>query len=103
MTLALGCIADDYTGASDLANMLTLLRPAHRGRLLACPTMRWQLPICRCRRGLAQKPLHRGVPRRWRARAKADKWLRARGASQHAVQDLLRRSISTWMPATLSR
>ena len=23
MTLALGCIADDYTGASDLANMLT--------------------------------------------------------------------------------
>ena len=23
MTLALGCIADDYTGASDLANTLT--------------------------------------------------------------------------------
>ena len=23
VTLALGCIADDYTGASDLANMLT--------------------------------------------------------------------------------
>ena len=29
MTLALGCIADDYTGASDLANTLTRARPAH--------------------------------------------------------------------------
>ena len=30
MTIVLGCIADDYTGASDLANTLTQERAAHR-------------------------------------------------------------------------
>ena len=68
MTLALGCIADDYTGASDLANTLTRAACA-RCRPSAC---RGRSEAARSRRGrgVAEKPLDRGQRLRWRARAR---------------------------------
>ncbi len=44
MTLALGCVADDYTGASDLANTLT------KAGLRTVQTIGIPAPTSRCRR-----------------------------------------------------
>ena len=79
MTLALGCIADDYTGASDLANMLTRcgLRtvqtigvPDDTLKLLDVDAVVVSL---KSRSIEASKAVARS--------READKWLRARGAS----------------------
>ena len=59
MTIALGSIADDYTGASDLANTLT------KAGLRTVQTIGvpgdLKLPERRCRRGRAEEPLDCGV------------------------------------------
>lgn len=79
MTLALGCIADDYTGASDLANMLTRcgLRTV---QTIGVPSDALRLPdvdavvvSLKSRSIEAAKAVTRS--------READKWLRARGAS----------------------
>lgn len=79
MTLALGCIADDYTGASDLANMLTRcgLRTV---QTIGVPADALKLPdvdavvvSLKSRSIEASKAVARS--------READKWLRARGAS----------------------
>jgi len=77
--LALGCIADDYTGASDLANMLTRcgLRTV---QTIGVPADALKLPdvdavvvSLKSRSIEASKAVARS--------READKWLRARGAS----------------------
>ncbi|WP_424626845.1 3-oxo-tetronate kinase [Bradyrhizobium sp. SYSU BS000235] len=79
MTLALGCIADDYTGASDLANMLTRsgLRTVQTigvpDDALALPNVDAVVVSLKSRSIEASQAVAR-------SRA-ADKWLRARGAS----------------------
>lgn len=79
MTLALGCIADDYTGASDLANMLTRsgLRTVQTigvpDDTLALPDVDAVVVSLKSRSIEATQAVAR-------SRA-ADKWLRARGAS----------------------
>ncbi|MBN9586222.1 MAG: serine kinase [Afipia sp. 62-7] len=79
MKLALGCIADDYTGASDLANMLTRcgLRTV---QTIGVPADALKLPdvdavvvSLKSRSIEASKAVARS--------READKWLRARGAS----------------------
>ncbi|MGL4265413.1 MAG: 3-oxo-tetronate kinase [Afipia sp.] len=79
MTLALGCIADDYTGASDLANMLTRcgLRTV---QTIGVPDDALKLPdvdavvvSLKSRSIEASQAVTRS--------READKWLRARGAS----------------------
>jgi uncharacterized protein YgbK (DUF1537 family) len=79
VTLVLGCIADDYTGASDLANMLTRcgLRtvqtigvPADE---LALPEVDAVVVSLKSRSIESSKAVARS--------READKWLRARGAS----------------------
>ena len=79
MTLALGCIADDYTGASDLANMLTRcgLRTV---QTIGVPADALKLPdvdavvvSLKSRSIEASKAVARS--------READKWLRARGVS----------------------
>ncbi|MGD9837574.1 MAG: 3-oxo-tetronate kinase [Afipia sp.] len=79
MTLALGCIADDYTGASDLANMLTRcgLRTV---QTIGVPADSLQIPdvdavvvSLKSRSIEASQAVARS--------READKWLRARGAS----------------------
>ena len=79
MTLALGCIADDYTGASDLANTLTRcgLRTV---QTIGVPSDDLKLPdvdavvVSLKSRSIAAKEAVS------KSRA-ADKWLRGRGAS----------------------
>lgn len=79
MTLALGCIADDYTGASDLANMLTRsgLRTVQTigvpDDALALPNVDAVVVSLKSRSIEASQAVAR-------SRA-ADKWLRGRGAS----------------------
>ena len=79
MTLALGCIADDYTGASDLANMLTRcgLRTVQTigvpADALALPEVDAVVVSLKSRSIEAAKAVARS--------READKWLRARGAS----------------------
>lgn len=79
MTLVLGCIADDYTGASDLANMLTRsgLRTVQTigvpDDALALPDVDAVVVSLKSRSIEASQAVAR-------SRA-ADKWLRARGAS----------------------
>lgn len=79
MTLALGCIADDYTGASDLANMLTRcgLRTVQTigvpDDALALPDVDAVVVSLKSRSIEASKAVARS--------READKWLRARGAS----------------------
>ncbi len=79
MTLALGCIADDYTGASDLANMLTRcgLRTVQiigvPDDTLAIPDVDAVVVSLKSRSIEASKAVARSRD--------ADKWLRARGAS----------------------
>jgi uncharacterized protein YgbK (DUF1537 family) len=79
MTLALGCIADDYTGASDLANMLTRcgLRTVQTigvpDDALAMPEVDAVVVSLKSRSIDASKAVVRS--------READKWLRARGAS----------------------
>lgn len=79
MTLALGCIADDYTGASDLANMLTRcgLRTVQTigvpADALALPEVDAVVVSLKSRSIEATKAVARS--------READKWLRARGAS----------------------
>ncbi|CAN5195584.1 four-carbon acid sugar kinase family protein [soil metagenome] len=79
MTLALGCIADDYTGASDLANMLTRcgLRTVQTIGVpldaLALPEVDAVVVSLKSRSIEASKAVARS--------READKWLRARGAS----------------------
>ncbi len=79
MTLALGCIADDYTGASDLANMLTRcgLRTVQTigvpDDALALPEVDAVVVSLKSRSIEASKAVARS--------READKWLRARGAS----------------------
>lgn len=79
MTLALGCIADDYTGASDLANMLTRsgLRTVQTigvpDEALALPDVDAVVVSLKSRSIEASQAVAR-------SRA-ADKWLRGRGAS----------------------
>jgi len=79
VTLALGCIADDYTGASDLANMLTRcgLRTV---QTIGVPADALKLPdvdavvvSLKSRSIEASKAVARS--------READKWLRARGVS----------------------
>jgi uncharacterized protein YgbK (DUF1537 family) len=79
VTLALGCIADDYTGASDLANMLTRcgLRTVQTigvpDDTLALPEVDAVVVSLKSRSIEASKAVARS--------READKWLRARGAS----------------------
>jgi uncharacterized protein YgbK (DUF1537 family) len=79
VTLALGCIADDYTGASDLANMLTRsgLRTVQTigvpDEALALPNVDAVVVSLKSRSIEAPQAVAR-------SRA-ADKWLRGRGAS----------------------
>ncbi len=79
MTLALGCIADDYTGASDLANMLTRcgLRTV---QTIGVPDDALALPdVDAVVVSLKSRSIEASVAV---ARSReADKWLRARGAS----------------------
>jgi len=85
--IILGCIADDYTGASDLANTLTRcgLRTVAdhrraRGRFWRClKSMRWV--------SLKSRSIEAGLAVS-RSRS-AEKWLRGRGASHVPVQDML--------------
>ena len=79
MTLALGCIADDYTGASDLANTLTRcgLRTV---QTIGVPADELRLPeVDAVVVSLKSRSIEAGVAVS-RSRA-ADKWLRGRGAS----------------------
>lgn len=79
MTLALGCIADDYTGASDLANMLTRcgLRTVQTIGVpddsLSLPDVDAVVVSLKSRSIEASKAVARSRD--------ADKWLRTRGAS----------------------
>lgn len=79
MTLALGCIADDYTGASDLANTLTRcgLRTVQTigvpDDALALPDVDAVVVSLKSRSIEAKQAVARSRD--------ADKWLRARGAS----------------------
>lgn len=79
MTLALGCIADDYTGASDLANTLTLagLRTVQTIGVpvddLVLPEVDAIVVALKSRSIEASKAIA--------ASRAADRWLRARGAS----------------------
>lgn len=78
MTLALGCIADDYTGASDLANTLTRagLRTV---QTIGVPADDLALPdVDAVVVSLKSRSIEAGLAVS-RARA-ADKWLRGRGA-----------------------
>ena len=62
VSLRLGCIADDYTGASDLAN--TLRRNGLRTvQTIGVPDPGLAAAGGRCRRGVAQEPLDRGRAR----------------------------------------
>lgn len=78
MTLALGCIADDYTGASDLANTLTRcgLRTVQTigvpDDALVLPDVDAVVVSLKSRSIEASKAVARS--------READKWLRARGA-----------------------
>src|SRR5512140_1099928 len=79
MTLALGCIADDYTGASDLANTLTRagLRTV---QTIGIPADDLALPeVDAVVVSLKSRSIEAGLAVS-RSRA-ADKWLRGRGAS----------------------
>ncbi|WFU22702.1 four-carbon acid sugar kinase family protein [Bradyrhizobium sp. CB1717] len=79
MTLALGCIADDYTGASDLANTLTRagLRTV---QTIGVPADDLALPeVDAVVVSLKSRSIEAGLAVS-RSRA-ADKWLRGRGAS----------------------
>jgi uncharacterized protein YgbK (DUF1537 family) len=79
MTLALGCIADDYTGASDLANTLTRagLRTV---QTIGVPSDDLQLPeIDAVVVSLKSRSIEAGLAVE-RSRA-AEKWMRGRGAS----------------------
>ncbi|WP_027525850.1 3-oxo-tetronate kinase [Bradyrhizobium sp. Ec3.3] len=79
MTLALGCIADDYTGASDLANTLTRagLRTV---QTIGVPADDLALPeVDAVVVSLKSRSIEAGLAVT-RSRA-ADKWLRSRGAS----------------------
>ena len=78
MTLALGCIADDYTGASDLANTLTRcgLRTV---QTIGVPTDELRLPeVDAVVVSLKSRSIEAAIAVS-RSRA-ADKWLRGRGA-----------------------
>jgi uncharacterized protein YgbK (DUF1537 family) len=78
VTLALGCIADDYTGASDLANMLTRcgLRTV---QTIGVPADQLALPdVDAVVVSLKSRSIEAGLAIS-RSRA-ADKWLRGRGA-----------------------
>ena len=78
MKLALGCIADDYTGASDLANTLTRagLRTV---QTIGVPADELQLPdVDAVVVSLKSRSIEAGLAVT-RSRA-ADKWLRGRGA-----------------------
>ena len=78
MTLALGCIADDYTGASDLANTLTRcgLRTV---QTIGVPADQLALPeVDAVVVSLKSRSIESGLAVS-RSRA-ADKWLRGRGA-----------------------
>ncbi len=80
MTLALGCIADDYTGASDLANTLTRagLRTV---QTIGIPADDLALPeVDAVVVSLKSRSIEAGLAVS-RSRA-ADKWLRGRGASR---------------------
>ena len=79
MTLALGCIADDYTGASDLANTLTRcgLRTV---QTIGVPSDDLALPeVDAVVVSLKSRSIEAGLAVT-RSRA-AEKWLRGRGAS----------------------
>jgi uncharacterized protein YgbK (DUF1537 family) len=78
MTLALGCIADDYTGASDLANTLTRcgLRTV---QTIGIPADDLELPeVDAVVVSLKSRSIEAGVAVS-RSRA-AEKWIRSRGA-----------------------
>ena len=78
MTLALGCIADDYTGASDLANTLTRcgLRTV---QTIGVPADELKVPeVDAVVVSLKSRSIEAGIAVS-RSRA-ADKWLRGRGA-----------------------
>jgi uncharacterized protein YgbK (DUF1537 family) len=78
VTLALGCIADDYTGASDLANMLTRcgLRTV---QTIGVPTNELALPdVDAVVVSLKSRSIE--APQAVARSREADKWLRGRGA-----------------------
>ena len=80
MSLLLGCIADDFTGATDLANML--VRDGMRTvQLIGVPERRRRCRRCRRRGGGAQVAHHPGR-RGGRQSLAALAWLRAQGARQ---------------------
>ena len=87
MTLALGCIADDYTGASDLANTLTR-QGLRTVQTIGVPADDLALPeVDAVVVSLKSRSIEAGL-----AVSKsqdAEKWLRGRGAPPCAVQDLL--------------
>ena len=87
MTLALGCIADDYTGASDLANTLDPLRPAH-GADHRRAGGRSRIARRRCGGGVAQEPVDRSRTCGDALARRRTLAARARRGS-HPVQDLL--------------
>lgn len=78
MTLALGCIADDYTGASDLANTLTR-QGLRTVQTIGVPSDDLKLPeVDAVVVSLKSRSIEAGLAVT-RSRA-ADKWLRSRGA-----------------------
>ena len=79
MTLALGCIADDYTGASDLANTLTR-QGLRTVQTIGVPSDDLKLPeVDAVVVSLKSRSIEAGEAV---ARSRdADKWLRSRGAS----------------------
>ena len=87
MTLALGCIADDYTGASDLANTLTR-QGLRTVQTIGVPADDLKLPeVDAVVVSLKSRSIEAGEAV---ARSReAEKWLRGRGAGACAVQDLL--------------
>lgn len=79
MTLALGCIADDYTGASDLANTLTRAGLS-TVQTIGVPADDLKLPeVDAVVVSLKSRSIEAGLAVT-RSRA-AEKWLRSRGAS----------------------
>ena len=100
MTLALGCIADDYTGASDLANTLTRcgLRTV---QTIGVPADDLALPeVDAVVVSLKSRSIEAGLAVT-RSRA-AEKWLRGRGRFDMCCSRSARPSIPP-MPAISAR
>ena len=75
----LGCIADDYTGASDLANTLTRcgLRTV---QTIGVPAPATRAARGRCRGRVAEEPVDRAAGLAVSRSRSAEKWIRGHGA-----------------------